>query len=129
MVHIGRKMCGNARRLAKRENAPATRSVPTQTTPPTYEARGTANVAKMTMREREMIDAWDNTGTTGNTVVWNARTHCTALRMMARRSGMHVHDGLARHDVRVIEGNTVHPTVTRSAQEFVRQLHIERKYG
>lgn len=127
MVHTGRKMCGNARRIAKRATAPATRSVPTQVPSPTYEARGTADVAKLTKRERELLDAWDNTGIVGNTVEWNKSTRCTDIRVMARKSGTHVYDGPVAHDIGPIRGRTENPIASTSAREFVRQLHIERR--
>lgn len=127
MVHTGRKQCGNARRIAKRVHAQDARSVPTQVPAPTYEVRGTADVAKMTKRERQMIDAWDNAGTTGETIEFNRATRYTDIRVMARRSGMHVYDGKAAHDIRAIQGNTINPTVSASAREYVRQLHIERR--
>lgn len=126
MVHTGRKMCGSARRLAKRARAPDARSVPYTGTRAPYETHGTANVAKMTREERRMIDAWDNAGNTGETIYWDRVRHYTRIRMMARRSGMHVHDGPAAHDVRPLDGTTIHNTPSRSAREFVRQLNIER---
>ena len=125
-VYRGRKQCGNARRLAKRAHAPDARSVPTQIPVPTYEARGTACVAKITKQERIMLDAWDNAGTTGDILVWRGYSK---LHTLARQSGTHMCDGPVAHDIRAIEGNTVDPIANAGARGWVRQLHIERKYG
>jgi hypothetical protein len=124
MVHV-RKQNGNARRLAKRATRPNRRDclASPPASPPVYVPHGTSCQSASTRRARQVIDAWDNTSTVGETIYWrNGYTH---LRTMARRSGTHVHDGPVAHDVRPIDGNTVHNTASRSAREFVRQLRIE----
>ncbi len=126
MVHTGRKQHGYTRALAKRVHAPAIRFVPWDGSFTPCAPHGTTVPAKMSKHDREMVDAWDNTGGTGNTVKYNRYTRMTELRMMARRSGMHVHDGPARHNIGPLKGSTVHESVSASAREFVRQLHIER---
>lgn len=126
MVHVGRRHNGNARRLAKRATRPDRRDclASSPASPPVYVTRGTSCQSASTKRALQVIDAWDNTGNTGETIYW--RDGYTHLRMMARKSGMHVHDGPAAHDVRVIEGRTENPIASTSAREFVRQLHISR---
>ena len=128
MIHKGRRQNGNARRLSKRAHRPDTRDclVSPPASPPVYVTRGTSCQSSSTKRARQVIDAWDNMGNTGETVYWDRATGYTRLRMMARKSGTHVHDGPVAHDVRPIDGRTVHTTQSASAREFVRQLRIER---
>ena len=50
-----------------------------------FRAHGSSNAAKMTLEERKMLRAWDNTGTTGYTVEWRDGKTCRR-RMPSKES-------------------------------------------
>lgn len=65
-----------------------------------FRPHGSTERAKMNAHERKMIDAWDNTGGTGNTVQWVKSRTC--LRRMPRKKSSDKYDGRT-HDVGPVE--------------------------
>lgn len=101
-VWKGRKENGRARMLRARANRPPPRTVPSSIVQKGFEPH-THGPCAQSNRERRVIRAWDNKRTTGEIVVWNRETCMSNLHQLARKSGNHVHDGPARHDIRPVQ--------------------------
>lgn len=142
-VHKGRKECGRERMLRARKTRPPPRKVPSNIVQEPFTEPGFHEPARETRRARRLRTAWDNDGKTGDIITWNRATCMSNLHRLARKSGSHVHDGPARHDVRPIESGETRPqrvhehpppdgnwkasTVHRTEKAaFSKRLHRER---